>query len=58
MVAGSANLDLVRSISEAWERGDFGPVEWADPEIEWMIGVTTGLERGTGLAALANAWRT
>jgi hypothetical protein len=28
----SANLDLVRSILEAWEHGNFGSVEWADPE--------------------------
>jgi ketosteroid isomerase-like protein len=53
-VTDSPNVELVRSIFAAWERGDYGAAEWADPEIEWVFpdgpspGTWTGL---TGLAA-------
>lgn len=32
-----ANLDLVHSINAAHERGDFSSVEWAHPEIEYVV---------------------
>jgi ketosteroid isomerase-like protein len=49
----SENLDLVRSIYADWERGDFGSVEWADSQIEWVMidGPTPGHRTGSGSAA-------
>jgi ketosteroid isomerase-like protein len=44
----SANLNLVRAILAAWERGDFSSTAWADPEIEyeWVDGLSPGSWRG------------
>src|SRR5664280_174252 len=52
----SANVDLVRSIYERWERGEFGDVLWADAAIEF-VRVDEGRPSGTGLAGMAESWR-
>jgi ketosteroid isomerase-like protein len=53
----SANMDLVRSIFAAIERGDYRKAEWADPRIEYVI--ADGPEPGsfTGLAGMAEVMR-
>ena len=51
------NVDLVRSIQAAWERGDYTSVEWAHPDIEFVIADGPTLGRWTGVVGMADAWR-
>jgi hypoxanthine phosphoribosyltransferase len=53
----SANVTLVRSIVEAWERGEFGSVEWADPEIDFVIADGPAAASWKGIAEMAGGWR-
>jgi ketosteroid isomerase-like protein len=53
----SRNLDLVRSLYPAWERGDWSSAEWAHPEIEFVQADGPAPGSVTGTVALAEAWR-
>ena len=49
----SENLDLVRSICTAWERGEFRSTAWMHPDIEivWAQPISPGPTKGVGEGA-------
>jgi ketosteroid isomerase-like protein len=51
------NVDFVRSLFGAWERGDYSSTEWADTEIEYVIADGPAPATRTGLAGLAEGAR-
>jgi ketosteroid isomerase-like protein len=51
------NVEIVRSLYEAWERGDFCSVEWAHPEIEFVSVDGPAPGSWTGRAGMAEGWR-
>jgi ketosteroid isomerase-like protein len=50
------NVDLLRSVLAAWERGDYSSTEWAHPEIEYVVADGPEPGSGKGLMGLAAAW--
>jgi ketosteroid isomerase-like protein len=50
------NVEIVRSILAAWERGDYSSAEWADPNIEAVIADGPSPVTSIGLPGMAEAW--
>ena len=50
------NVEIVRPIYAAWERGDFTSAEWAHPDIELVVADSFDAGSVTGLAGMAAAW--
>lgn len=58
-VTDEANLEIVRSIYTDWGRGDFGSVEWASPDIEFVFagGPEPGIWHGlSGMSESYGEW--
>jgi ketosteroid isomerase-like protein len=53
----SPNVELARSIFEAWEHGDFSSAGWAHSDIEFVIADGTEQQTWTGLEGMALGWR-
>jgi ketosteroid isomerase-like protein len=53
----STNLDFVRSLREAWERGDYSSSKWAHPEIEFVVADGPAPGKWTGLTGMAESSR-
>jgi ketosteroid isomerase-like protein len=53
----SPNVELVRSIFVAFERGDYSSAQWAHPEIEYVFADGPSPGSWTGLAGLAEGQR-
>jgi ketosteroid isomerase-like protein len=51
------NVEVVREIYRAWERGDFSSNEWADPDIEFVSGAGPDEAVHRGIEAMGRAWR-
>jgi hypothetical protein len=52
----SSNVELVRSITAAWERGEYDSLEWAHPEIEFVIEDLPASGSSQGVAGMRQAW--
>ena len=52
----SENVDTVLSIYAAWDRRDYGWIDWADPAIDFVLADGPAPGRWTGLAGMWQGW--
>src|SRR3954462_10188246 len=50
------NVEVIRSVYAAWERGDFGSAQWAHPDIEFVVADSFEAGSWMGRAGMAQAW--
>jgi ketosteroid isomerase-like protein len=53
----SAKLELVRSILAEWQRGEYRSIEWAHPDIEFVLADLPDAAKWRGVSGMAEAWR-
>jgi ketosteroid isomerase-like protein len=53
----SVNLELVRSIYAAWERGDYRSLEWAHADLEYRVADGPSPDIWTGIEGMTEAFR-
>jgi hypothetical protein len=53
----SANVDLVRSIFDTWQHGDFESAAWADPGIVFVLADGPSPGSWEGLDGMIEGWR-
>jgi ketosteroid isomerase-like protein len=53
----SAHVEFVRSVWAEWERGDFGSLAWAHPDIEYVVADGPAPGGWTGRAGMLEGWR-
>jgi hypothetical protein len=50
-------MQLVRSICSDWEDGRYARVDWAHPQIDYLIADGPEPSRWTGVSGMAQGWR-
>jgi ketosteroid isomerase-like protein len=48
------NVEIVKRIYADWARGEYGSIDWADPEIEFSVPGPEGVAHG--VEAMSRAW--